>query len=468
MAKNNLSFTCTNCAQVSLKWLGCCPSCNEWHSFEETKTAPVFFSNNTGNTGSKPNSRLSSSLSSTPGSVLTMYALENISLTTHPRLLSGINEWDTVMGGGIMPGSLLVLTGDPGIGKSTLLLHVAYKLAEQHSVLYFCSEESLEQVKSRAERVTKNNSSLHNVLFSDQAQIVSIIASAQHTKPDLIIIDSSQNCYFSTSHTYPGTVSQLRETSFALMRLAKEHTIAIIITCHITKEGHMAGPKTLEHMVDGVFYLQGEDRWDTRVLRSVKNRFGPINELGFFLMTQEGLQEMPHINQYLLEEASNAPGSVLISCLEGSRPLLLEIQALVVPTKFQVAQRIVTGLDHKRVVLIAAIIEKYLHIKLSAHDIFVKISGGIKINESAADLALALALLSSYFQQALPEKSMALGELSLTGSIKPINSVDTHIKEAQKFGITTIFTAQSQKTELTTASYASTKLKNIYQLLTLF
>ncbi len=429
--------------------MGCCPSCQEWDSFIEEQSMPSV-------TAKTPKGMVPGS-----GKKLALKSLNDVSITHQPRLLAGIHEWDNVIGGGIMPGSLLVLTGDPGIGKSTLLLHVAYKLSEKYKVFYFSSEESLEQVKQRASRINSINDKL---LFSDQAQIESIIETGQMEKPDIIIIDSIQNCFFSASHTFPGTVGQLRETSFALMRLAKEHNIAVIITCHITKEGQMAGPKTLEHMVDGVFYLQGEDRWHTRILRSVKNRFGAIHELGFFAMTHEGMEEVPHINQYMLDETAHAPGSVLTSSLEGSRPLLLEIQALIVPTKFNVPQRVVTGLDHKRVVLIAAILEKYLHIKFSAHDIFVKVSGGIKINESSADLAIALALLSSYFQDALPEKAMALGELSLTGSIKPINGIEPQLKEAQKFGIKTLFVAESQKL----SDRHVVKLKNVYQLLGLF
>lgn len=430
--------------------MGCCPGCNEWNSFvEEKKIAPP-----TKTLGAKK-------LQPGSGNALNMHKLEDIPTTLHKRLFAGLSEWDNVVGGGIMPGSLLVLTGDPGIGKSTLLLHVAHKLAAKHSVFYFSSEESLEQVKSRAERINSLN---NNLLFSDQAHIESIIATSQQHKPDVIIIDSIQNCFFSDSHTFPGTVGQLRETSFALMRLAKEHNIAVIMTCHITKEGHMAGPKTLEHMVDGVFYLQGEDRWHTRILRSVKNRFGALHELGFFAMTGQGMEQVPHINQYLLDETSHAPGAVLVSCLEGSRPLLLEIQALVVPTKFNVPQRVITGLDHKRVVLIAAILEKYLQIRFSAHDIFVKVSGGIKITESSSDLGIALALLSSYFQQALPEKAMALGELSLTGSIKPINAIDTQIKEAQKFGVKHLYVAHSQKL----SAGQIVRFKSVYQLLSLF
>ncbi|NBP16340.1 DNA repair protein RadA, partial [bacterium] len=346
MAKQSIKFSCSNCNYITLKWIGCCPECKEWNSFIQLEQPILTPGNKTLSGSSKP---------------LVMKSLNQVSMTQQQRMLTGISEWDNVLGGGIMPGSLLVLTGDPGIGKSTLLLHIAYKLAQKYSVFYFSSEESLEQVKLRALRIQ----SVHdNLLFSDQAQIEGILQTCQEQKPNVVVIDSIQNCFFSESHSFPGTVGQLRETSFALMRLAKEHNIAIIITCHITKEGQMAGPKTLEHMVDGVFYLQGEDRWHTRILRSVKNRFGPINELGFFAMSSTGLEEVPHINQYLLDEATDAPGSVLVGCLEGSRPLLLEIQALTVPTKYGVPQRVVTGIDHKRVVLIAAILEKYLQIRL--------------------------------------------------------------------------------------------------------
>jgi DNA repair protein RadA/Sms len=452
MAKNSLVYLCSNCGHSSIKWIGCCPTCKEWNSFIEEKPTPSPLGIN----GSKKSFGRTS-----PVETLTLRPLQDIEFSEQQRMLSTVAEWDTVLGGGIMPGSLLALTGDPGIGKSTLLLHVAHKLAERYTVFYFSSEESLEQVKLRALRIGSMSSTL---LFSDRANIESIILTAQEKKPDIIIIDSIQNCFFSETQSFPGTIGQLRETSFALMRLAKEHNIAVIITCHITKEGHMAGPKTLEHMVDGVFYLQGEDRWHTRILRSVKNRFGPLNELGFFSMTTTGLEEVPHINQFLLNETTAAPGAVLVSSLEGSRPLLLEIQALTILSKFGMPQRVVTGVDQKRVVLIAAILEKYLHIKFSGHDIFVKVSGGLKVTESSSDLAIALALLSSYFQQALPEKSMALAEISLTGSFKPINALETQLKEAQKFGIKTIFVAEGQKT----TAKGITKFSSVYQLLSLF
>jgi DNA repair protein RadA/Sms len=250
------------------------------------------------------------------------------------------------------------------------------------------------------------------------------------------------------------------------MRLAKEQTITVMLSGHITKDGFMAGPKTLEHMVDAVFYLQGEDRWQTRILRSVKNRFGTVNEVGFFEMQEHGLQEMSHINQSLLQEASHAPGSALISSIEGSRPLLIELQALTIVSKFSSPQRVVSGIDQTQVVLIAAILEKYLAIKFSNHDIFFKISGCFKIKGSSADLGIALALLTSYFKQPLPSKSIALGEISLTGHIKPVNYMGIHLSEAEKFGIHQLFIAHHQKIDQ--GSSVLTRFRTVFDLLILF
>ena len=363
----------------------------------------------------------------------------------------------------LFPDLLIVITGDPGIGKSTLLLQVAYEIAKTKRVFYFSTEESLQQLKGRAMRLKTVNS---NLLFSDAAELTSIIATAREQKPDLLVIDSIQNCYINDAHTLPGSVGQLRESAFQLMRLSKEHNITVIITGHITKEGIIAGPKTLEHMVDAVFYLQGEDRWQTRMLRAVKNRFGAINELGFFCMEQHGLQEVPNINAHLISEISHAPGSAIISIMEGSRPILLELQALTNASKLTMPQRVVSGLDHKQVVLIAAILEKYVKIKLSMQDIFFKVSGGFKITGSESDLGTAFALLSSYFQEPLPEKSIALGEISLTGQIKPINNIGHLIKEAEKFGITTLLVAKNQVIEKTSCTVK--RFHNVYELLSLF
>lgn len=447
MSKQKITYKCTNCSYQSIKWLGCCPECKEWESFDEQ--TPVI--------------TIGKAVKTQVTSLPSLVELSSISSKPKQRMLSHIKEWDRVVGGGIMPGSLLILTGDPGIGKSTLLLQICHQLAHNHTVFYFSTEESLQQVKLRADRLNCGTSKL---LFSDQAHLESIITIAQEQKPEILIIDSIQNCYLSQTQSIPGSIGQLRESTFHLMRLAKENDITVLLTGHITKEGNIAGPKTLEHMVDGVFYLQGEDRWQTRVLRSVKNRFGTINELGFFEMQQSGLEEVPNINEQLISEISYCPGSVLVSFVEGSRPLLLELQALSIESKLGIPQRVVSGLDQKQVVLIAAILEKYLQVRLSAHDIFFKVSGGFKVKGSSTDLGIALALLSSYFQQPLPEKSIALGEISLTGQIKPINQMNMYIREAEKFGIQQVLVAKNQKIDET--SCAIKRYNNVYELLSLF
>jgi DNA repair protein RadA/Sms len=444
--RNSASFICINCGNQTAKWVGCCPSCKTWDSIQEETPSRTFTRREQGR-----------------GLAVPLKSIEEISYQPAQRMVSHIKEWDRVTGGGIVPGEFVILTGDPGIGKSTLLLQIAHQLSEYYNVIYFSSEESLEQVAMRARRLACKGK---NLLFSDQANLDDIVATVQEKKPAIVIIDSIQNCFTSDMQMIPGSIGQLKEAGFRLMRLAKDHGIAIIMSGHITKEGHMAGPKMLEHMVDAVLYLQGEDRWQTRVLRAVKNRFGTVNELGFFQMHEQGLQEVPNINQQLLAEASHSPGSILTSFIEGSRALLIELQALTVPSKFGMPQRIISGIDQTQVALIAAILEKYLQIKFSAHDIFFKISGAFKVKESSLDLAIALALLSSYFQQPLPEKCVALGEISLTGRIKPINHIGLYLGEAEQFGITQLLVARNQKIE--TSSCHVTHFHNAYELLALF
>ncbi len=436
-------FSCTNCSCRVPKWLGCCPECKEWNSFTELITKQT--------------------QTNQAESISQLVKLDNIDTKNVSRMQTGIQEWDRVVGNGITPGSLVILTGDPGIGKSTLLLQIADKLSKNYHVIYFSTEESLQQVKQRADRLNCTNGQL---FFSDRAELTTIIATAEQHKPDLVIIDSIQNCYLRNAQTQQGSISQLREATFRLMRLAKEQGVTVILTGHITKEGFIAGPKTLEHIVDAVFYLQGEDHWQTRVLRAVKNRFGTCNEIGFFTMNATGLQEVPNINEHLLSELSHSPGSALVSVMEGSRPILLELQSLTIASKLAMPQRVISGLDHKQVVLIAAILEKQVKIKLSTHDIFFKISGGFKTKSSATDLGIALALLSSYFQQPLPEKSLALGEISLTGHIKPVNQVNVFIREAKKFGIKQIFVSKKQTIEKATETVR--RFQNVYELLSLF
>jgi DNA repair protein RadA/Sms len=443
--KTKTQFSCTACGYETSKWLGCCPQCGTWNSIEETTKS------------------FTKTAQAAGGNQLDLQPLSRVSTTPLPRLNSGISEWDRVLGGGIVPGSFLILTGDPGIGKSTLLLHIAYALSKTQKVFYVSSEESLDQVKLRAERIGCHDDRL---LFSDRANLDDIVATAEKQHPDLLIIDSIQNCYNTDVSLQPGSIAQLKDAAFRLMRLAKEHNIAILLSGHITKDGTIAGPKMLEHMVDGVFYLQGEDRWQTRILRGVKNRFGTINELGFFEMGEEGMTECPQLSQLFLDELSQSPGSALVSYLEGSRPILLELQALTISSQYGMPQRVVSGIDPKQVVLIAAILEKYLHVKLSSCDIFFKISGGLKIRGNSTDLGIALALLSSFFQQPLPPKSLAIGELSLTGQIKPINLINLHVGEAEKFGIKTLFVAHNQRLEKSVC--APRRFKTVGELLSLF
>lgn len=448
MAKSTERYRCTQCGFVTIKWAGCCPECKAWNAFEEVNAA--------------------SNAKKSPARIAPLTPLHELAGDQHIlRYATGIKEWDRVMGdGGLMPGSFLIVTGDPGIGKSTLLLQVARALANHHAVLYFSSEESGAQLKQRGTRLGLEATT--QLRFSDCADLATIIATAQETKPAVIIIDSIQNCFVQEEErqALPGSVNQLRQAGFMLMELAKKSGIVVIVTGHITKEGQMAGPKLLEHVVDGVFYLQGEDRWQVRMLRAVKNRFGTIDEIGFFEMAPTGLQAVHNINAHLLSQATHAPGSALTCSIEGTRPLLLELQALCVPTKFAMPQRIVTGVDPKRVALIAAILEKYLQIGFSSVDIFFKVSGGCTIKESASDLGIALALLSSFFQAPLPEKSLALGEISLTGHIKPISYLEPRLKEAHTFGLTTVFLSEEQQTQ--TKGVQVKRFKNVYQLLSLF
>ena len=446
MAKQKVLYTCNECSHESPRWLGCCPGCTAWNTMSEilpaTTIGPAKFS-----------SKIQ------PAEVT---RAKDIRDEEKERLVSGISEWDRVVGGGILPGSFLLITGDPGIGKSTLLLQVADKIAANNRVIYFSSEESLSQVKGRANRLGLSNT---KTLFSDERSIERIISTIESMNPDLVVIDSIQSCYLSSSpDTFPGSVSQLRESAMALMHAAKSSDTSVLITGHITKTGTVAGPKMLEHMVDALFYLQGEDYWQTRILRSVKNRFGTINEVGFFQMEENGLCEVSDINKRLLKDATFAPGSILICSTEGSRPLLLEAQALCIESKFGSPQRVISGTDHKRVVLISAILEKYLHVKLSSNDIFFKVSGGVFVKESSSDLGIALSLLSSYFQKPLPPKSMALGEISLTGHIKPAKRAQTMAREAQKFGINTILTAN----DASLSGNGIEVFKNVYDLLRLF
>ncbi len=442
MAKT--TFACHSCNQEFFKWQGCCPNCQNWNSITE-----------------KISTKSSFTASTKVLSVAILTEQANITIDEQ-RISSQWLEWDRAFGGGIVRGSVNILTGDPGIGKSTLLLQIAHQIAQTHHVIYFSSEESTHQVAARARRILGQKTKLY---FLAENNLDLIINTIIQERPDLVIIDAIQNCFLENSPHTNNSINQIRECGFKLMQLAKSTNAAIILTAHITKDGQMAGPKTLEHLVDTVFYLQGEDHWQVRILRSIKNRFGPTNELGFFEMAQTGLHELTDINKLLLENSTPAPGATLISYLEGSRPLLLELQALTLPSKLNLPQRVITGIEHIQVILIAAILEKYLKIKFSQQDIFFKVSSDFKIRSNSSDLGIALALLSSYMQTPLKQKTVTLGELSLTGKIKPIQQIGPHLKEAERFGIEQCIVPKQNLNYSSNMNLVA--VENIYELLQL-
>jgi DNA repair protein RadA/Sms len=445
MSKQKTVFICNECRYQTIKWLGMCPGCESWASFEEKVQESL---------AAKP-------IKSSPKPIL---KFSQISFSEQARIKSGIDEWDRVMGGGVMPASLIILTGDPGIGKSTLLAQIAAKISGHKKVFYFSTEESLNQIKQRACRLGLEES---NLFLSDERVFEAIEQTLATQTPDLAIIDSIQSCFLSESTSpAPGGIAQLKEIAFRLINLAKDNNVAIIATGHITKDGSMAGPKLLEHMVDAVFYLHGEQTFGNRILTATKNRFGPVGEVGFFQMNSEGLEPIQDINALLLQEAIQAPGSCLALICQGTRPVIVEFQALCVKSKFGQPQRIITGADYKRVSLMAAILEKYLKMSFSTHDLFFKVGGDISTKESNTDLAVALALISSYFGQPLCKNTLALGEISLTGQIKTNKKDLGFAQQVSKTGIQQLVIGN------TDATIAATKTliiaSNVFQLLKLF
>lgn len=364
------------------------------------------------------------------------------------RITTGLSEWDQVLGGGFLPSSFCILAGEPGIGKSTLLLQIADSVANQGlSVIYFATEESLAQIKLRAVRL---NLTKTKVDFSQECQLGAILKCINTYKPNLCIIDSIQNCRTEATQEnnlqLTGSIGQMRQIAQELLDNIKQGATALLITSHITKDGNMAGPKLLEHLVDAVFYLQEDPRHEYKVLSATKNRFGSTQELGFFQMSEKGLEQVDDINQKILAQTQAGPlmGCSLTMVARGSRYIIVELQALCVATKFNLPQRVVNGIDPKRIMLLAAILEKYLHFKLSQYDLFFKVSGELKINEHHSDLGILLAMISSYLKQPLPSNLLALGEVSLTGQIKAPSQAQCHkmLRTALKSGLNLLVIGQ--------------------------
>ncbi len=419
--KDKIKFFCTECGFESAKWFGNCPSCRKFNTCAE---APE--DKRTGSKGSAQ--RRSSAPLQTPK------PFSAINPEKQERTKTGINELDRVLGGGIVKGSLVLVGGDPGIGKSTLLLQMCRDL-KGHSVLYISGEESAEQTKLRADRLGRFDES---VLFLAETNLNDIEDILLDTKPEIVIIDSIQTMYRDEVESAPGSVSQVREATASLLRVAKDNGITIFIIGHVTKEGTVAGPRMLEHMVDTVLYFEGDNSAVYRILRAVKNRFGSTNEIGVFEMTGGGLKEVTNPSQYMLEgRPTDEPGSVVTCVMEGTRPILVEVQALVCQTNYQMARRTAAGTDYNRVSLLMAVMEKRLGISLAGCDAYVNVAGGMKINEPGLDLAIIMALYSSFRNKPVGDTTVVFGEVGLTGEVRSVSMIQQRIREAVKMGYKT-------------------------------
>ena len=416
MAKSKTVFFCGECGYESAKWLGQCPVCKAWNAFSEAPAVKK------GGSGLKPGVAASLPIK-----------IKDVSLESDERVTTGISELDRVLGGGIVKGSLVLVGGDPGIGKSTLLLQMCAKLADKNvSVLYVSGEESERQIAIRSERLGRQSS---DMLLYCETDIEKIETAIENGKPEVVIVDSIQTMYSSKADSAAGSISQVREVTSTLLRISKGLGVSIFIVGHVTKEGTVAGPRTLEHMVDTVLYFEGEDVASYRILRAVKNRFGSTNEVGVFDMGQTGLREVANPSEYMLKGMpENAPGSVVACTMEGSRPILVEVQALVCQTNFNFPKRTTAGADYNRVNILIAVLEKRLGLNLGNCDAYVNVAGGLKINEPALDLAIVAALISSYRNRESKGKIIAFGEVGLTGEVRGVNLARLRLEEIAKFG----------------------------------
>lgn len=419
MAKAKKSvFFCQNCGHEESKWLGQCPACKEWNTFVEEKVTSV----KAGTVRDKKEAQI--------------VALSSVETDEDERMMTEMAELDRVLGGGIVPGSLVLVGGDPGIGKSTLLLQVCQRLAAMNKkILYISGEESLKQIKLRANRMGDFSHTLFLLCETNLDMIRGVI---EQQTPDMVVIDSIQTMYNEEVGSAPGSVSQVRESTNILMQLAKGLGISIFIVGHVTKEGTVAGPRVLEHMVDTVLYFEGDRHASYRILRAVKNRFGSTNEIGVFEMQKRGLVEVENPSEFMLSgRPEHASGSVVACAMEGTRPMLMEIQALVCKSSFGMPRRTAAGLDYNRVNLLMAVLEKRAGLPLSSYDAYVNIAGGIRMNEPAADLGIVMAIASSYKNKPVSEDAIVFGEVGLSGEVRAVIMPEQRVAEAKKLGFKT-------------------------------
>ena len=429
MKKGGTVFFCQSCGYESAKWSGQCPACRQWNTFAEEPAAPRV------KNGAAVRKR-SGGLKNGPVS------LKEVASGDGERLSTGMGELDQVLGGGLVPGSLVLVGGDPGIGKSTLLLQVCRNLSVTLSgVLYISGEESLQQIRLRASRIGEFQDTLKLMCETNLADIEEVML---REKPVVAVIDSIHTMYQEDISSAPGSVSQVREATGVLLRLAKEQGITILIVGHVTKEGTVAGPRVLEHMVDTVLYFEGDRHASYRILRGVKNRFGSTNEIGVFEMQEDGLKEVANPSEYMLSgRPEGASGSVVACTMEGTRPMLLEVQALVCRTNFGLPRRTAAGIDCNRVNLLLAVLEKRLNLPFSSYDAYVNIAGGLRLSEPAMDLALVLALISSYRDVPVSGRTIVFGEVGLSGEVRAVSMAQQRVQEAKKLGFTRVLLPRS-------------------------
>lgn len=421
--KNETVYVCDNCGYETSKWLGKCPACNEWNTFFEQKLT-----------------KTSSGKIKEKTEIVQLNKVEKKETT---RIKTEIGELDRVLGGGFVNGSLTLLGGEPGIGKSTLILQICDKIKVDGKVLYVSGEESAEQIKIRADRLKVNKD---NLLFLAETDIDNVEEALEKSEAKFVIIDSIQTMYSESISASSGSISQVREITARIMKMCKQKAITTIIIGHVTKDGNIAGPRVLEHMVDTVLYLEGERYFSYRILRGVKNRFGSTNEIGMFEMENEGLIEITDPSSILISEKEGNPaGSVIVPTIEGSRALMLELQALSTPSVFGMPRRNSAGIDYNRITLLMAVLEKRAGFNLGAQDVYVNIVGGMKVNEPAIDLGIIVAVASSFKNVSISEDLVVIGEVGLTGEVRSVNMIEKRIKEAEKLGYKTCIIPESNK-----------------------
>ncbi len=416
MKKIKTTFFCRSCGHQSPKWLGKCPACGEWNQFVEEEIR-------VSDTGIVPELQFNSS----------PIPIDSIEADETERLKIGIDEVDRVLGGGIVAGSAILVGGDPGIGKSTLLLQVMHNLAEKDlKVLYITGEESAKQIGLRGKRI---GASSKNLMVLVEIALENILRQIKEIKPHVVVVDSIQTVYSSTLSSAPGSVSQVREASGQLILLSKKTGIPVFLIGHVTKEGAIAGPKILEHMVDTVLYFEGDSGHSYRIIRGIKNRYGPTNEIGVFEMRDNGLCEVSNPSEFFLaERPEGAAGSVVVPSIEGTRPILVEIQSLVSPTNLSMPRRTAIGVDHNRVSLLVAVLDKICGFHLGNHDIFINVAGGVKVDEPAVDLGIVSSIASSFLDRPVDPGTVVFGEIGLTGEVRGISQQEVRIKEASRMG----------------------------------